>query len=129
MITTLVYRETKFVAANPPVETLAALRNEPGVMLWVDLAEPTELEIKRVLETAFGFHPLAIEDCVADSPLPKLEDYDDYLYLVMHAVDYSHSAHSTTPELDFFLGKNFLVTFPRQPLKPVEAALDRFQRE
>lgn len=129
MITTLVYRDTKFAAPNPPVATLGALRAEPGVMLWVDLAASTEEEIKQVLHDVFGFHPLAIEDCVADSPLPKLEDYDEYLYLVMHAVDYSQTTHFTTTELDLFLGKNFLVTFHRQPLKPVEAALDRFRRE
>src|SRR5687767_4042038 len=98
MINLLVYRDTKFVTPAPPVETLATLRGEPGVMLWVDLAAPTPEEIKLVLENVFAFHPLAIEDCVADSPLPKLEDYDDYLYLVMHAVDYSHTAHFTTTE-------------------------------
>jgi magnesium transporter len=129
MINLLVYRDTKFVAPTPAIETLPTLRAEPGVMLWVDLADPTDEEIKLVLETVFAFHPLAIEDCVADSPLPKLEDYEDYLYLVMHAVDYSQTAHFTTTELDIFLGKNFLVTFHRLPLKPVEAALDRFRRD
>lgn len=126
MITTLVYRDTRFVASNPPVDTLAALRAEANVMLWVDLAAPTEVEIKLILENLFAFHPLAIEDCVTDSPLPKLEEYDDYLYLVMHAVDYSRADKFTTTELDLFLGKNFLVTFHRQPLKPVQAALDRY---
>ncbi|HEX2852105.1 MAG TPA: magnesium transporter CorA family protein [Opitutaceae bacterium] len=128
MITTLVYRDTRLAATDPAVETLAALRTEPGVMIWVDLATPTEDEIKQVLQDLFAFHPLAIEDCVADTPLPKLEDYDDHLYLVMHAVDYSQTAHFTTTELDIFLGKTFLVTFHRQPLKSVEAALDRFRR-
>jgi magnesium transporter len=86
MITTLVFRETRFAALNPPVDTLATLRTEPGALLWVDLSQPTDEEIKQVLETTFAFHPLAIEDCVADSPFPKLEEYEDYLYLVMHAV-------------------------------------------
>jgi Mg2+ and Co2+ transporter CorA len=126
MITTLVYRDSRFAAHNPPADTLATLRAEPNVMLWVDLAAPTEAEIKLVLEIVFAFHPLAIEDCVADSPLPKLEEYDDYLYLVMHAVDYSRADKFTTTELDLFLGKNFLVTFHRQPLKPVQTALDRY---
>ncbi len=126
MITTLVYRDNKLVAQNPPADTLSALRAEPGVMLWVDLATPTDDEIKAILETTFGFHPLAIEDCVADSPLPKLEPYDDYLYLVMHAVDYTRTELFTTTELDLFLGKNFLVTFHRKPLKAVDAALERF---
>lgn len=126
MITTLVYRDTRFVAHNPPVESLASLRAEPNVMLWVDLADPTEDEIKLVLETLFAFHPLTIEDCVVDSPFPKLEEYEDYLYLVMHAVDYSRADKFTTTELDLFLGKNFIVTFHRLPLKPVQAALDRY---
>ena len=126
MITTLVYRDARFVAHNPPAESLAALRTEPNVMLWVDLASPTADETRLVLETAFAFHPLAIEDCVTDSPFPKLEEYDDYLYLVMHAVDYSQADKFTTTELDLFLGKNFIVTFHRQPLKPVQAALDRY---
>ena len=126
MITTLVYRDARFVAHNPPADTLAALRAEPGSMLWVDLASPTADETKLVLESVFAFHPLAIEDCVIDSPFPKLEEYDDYLYLVMHAVDYSQADKFTTTELDLFLGKNFIVTFHRQPLKPVQAALDRY---
>ncbi len=128
MITTLVYRDNKLAAQNPPVDSLAALRGEPGVMLWVDLATPSDEEIKLILETLFAFHPLAIEDCVAESPLPKLEAYDDYLYLVMHAVDYSQTESFTTTELDFFIGKNFLVTFHRQPLKAVDAAFDRFTK-
>lgn len=125
MITTLVYRDGRLAAHNPAVESLAGLRAEPSVMLWVDLSAPTDGEIKRILETLFAFHPLAIEDCVSDSPLPKFEEYDDYLYLVMHAVDYTRLEKFTTTELDFFLGKNFLVTFHRQPLKSVQAALDR----
>jgi magnesium transporter len=128
MITTLVYRDNKLAAQNPPPDTLATLRAEPGVMIWVDLATPTDDEIKSVLETTFAFHPLAIEDCVADSPLPKLEPYDDYLYLVMHAADYTRTESFTTTELDFFIGKNFLVTFHRQPLKAVDTAIERFTK-
>lgn len=128
MITTLYYRDHKLHGHNPPVESLAALRAEPNAMLWVDLSEPTPEETKMILEDLFGFHPLVVEDCVSDSPLPKLETYDDYLYFVMHAVDYSKTDKFTTTELDLILGKNFLVTFHRQPLKPVQAALDRCQR-
>jgi len=128
MITTLVYRDSKLSAHNPPPETLVALRAEPGTLLWVDLSAPTEEEIKLVLETTFTFHPLAIEDCVMDSPYPKLEEYEDHLYLVMHAVDYTRTEHFTTTEVDLFIGKNFLVTFHRQPLRPVQAAIDRYLR-
>ena len=66
--------------------------------------------------------------CVADTPLPKLEEYEDYLYLVMHAVDYTRTEKFTTTELDLILGTTFLVTFHRKPLRPVQTAFDRHFR-
>ena len=150
MITALVYRQNKLAAHNPPVETLATLRDEPGVMLWVDLEAPTPEEIQLVMEQLFALHPLVIEDCTTDSPFPKLEAYDDYLHLVMHAVDYAkrselaaasaqaetdeaevesamRAAFSTT-ELDLVLGRQFLLTFHRERLRPVQAAIERSLR-
>ena len=126
MITTLVYRDYRLIAQDPSTDELAVLRAEPGIMVWVDLAQPTAEETKQILEKIFGFHPLSIEDCVNDTPFPKLEPYDDYLYFVMHAVDTSEAPAFKTTELDLFLGKNYLVTFHHRPLGPVNAALDRF---
>ena len=128
MITTLVYRDHKLTPLKPGVESLAALRQEPGVLLWVDLNQPTTEEVTAVLETVFGFHPLTIEDCVADSPLPKIEDYGDYLYLVAHSIAYQAGNGFTTSELDLFLGPNYLVTYHRTPLKAVQAVIERHQR-
>ncbi|MBW8781836.1 MAG: magnesium transporter CorA family protein [Verrucomicrobia bacterium] len=125
MISTLVYRDHKLAGHNPPLESLAALRQEAGVMLWIDLSQPTPEEVTRILETLFAFHPLTIEDCVSDSPLPKLEDYGDYLYLVAHAIAYAPETRFTTTELDLFLGPNYLVTYHRLPLKAVSAVLER----
>src|SRR5690606_33000810 len=67
-------------------------------------------------------------DCTTDSPFPKLEAYDDYLHLVMHAVDYSKTDKFSTTEFDLILGKTFLVTFHRQPLRPVQLAIERSLR-
>ena len=128
MVTTLVYRNNRLAVENPPTSMLAELREERGVMMWIDMVNPSEKHVKRIMEELFGFHPLVIEDCATDSPFPKLEAYEDYLHLVMHAVDYSKTDKFTTTELDLILGKNFLVTFHRQPLRPVQAALDRYVR-
>lgn len=128
MISSLVYRDNKPAAQDPPTDELAALKTDPNVMLWIDLSAPSEAETKLVLESLFNIHPLAIEDCVNDSPLPKLEPYDDYLYFVMHAVDASTPESFKTTEVDFFLGRNFLITYHRQQLKPVADALAHFQR-
>lgn len=128
MITTLVFRDGRHHAHNPAVETLATLRAEPGVMLWVDLSEPTPEETTAVLERTFALHPVVIEDCTTDSPLPKIDAFDDYLHIVVHAVDYSKTDKFTTTDLDLILGKNFLVTFHRQPLRLVQQVLERHGR-
>jgi len=128
MITTLVFREGRHHLHNPPVDTLAALRAEPGVMLWVDLSEPTSEETAAVLERVFSVHPVVIEDCTTDSPLPKIDAFDDYLHIVVHAVDYSKTDKFSTTDLDLILGKNFLVTFHRQPLRLVQQVLERHGR-
>ena len=128
MLTTLVYRDHRFSALNPPPENLAALRAEPGVLLWLDLSAPTPEETSAILEKLFAFHPVVIEDCTTDSPFPKIDAFDDYLHLVMHAVDYSKTDKFTTTDLDLVLGKGFLVTFHRQPLRLVQQVLERYSR-
>ena len=105
---------------------MPTLLSDTNLFLWVDLENPTPEETKYVLEEVFHFHPLSIEDCVAVSPSPKVDEYepkeDDkftpYLFIVIHAVDYSRKeCVFATRELDFFLGKNFLVTYHNEPIK------------
>lgn len=115
MITTLVYRDGKLAADHPSWESVVALRQDPAVMLWVDLAEATDEEIKRVMQDTFAVHPLTIEDCLQETPLPKFEVYESYVYIVVHAVDYTRTEKFTTTELDLILGTNFLITFHRRP--------------
>ncbi len=113
------------VGRDLEVEALRLVRADKGLLLWVDLDSPTDEEIKSVLEGVFQFHPLAIEDCVTPSSLPKIEDYEDYLFMVTHAVDYTRVDKFATTELDLFLGKDYLVTFHRTPLRSVHALIDR----
>ena len=128
MVETIVYRDSRLTTLKPAVDELPALRDDPAVMLWVDLVDSSDEEARRVLGEIFAVHPLTIEDCLTDSPLPKAERYDEYLHLVMHAVDYSRTEKFTTTEVDFILGKRFLLTFHRKPLKPVQVARDRCLR-
>lgn len=113
---------------------MPTLLADTNLFLWVDLEKPTSDEAARVLEQVFHFHPLSIEDCVAVSPSPKVEEYqpkeDDhfhpYLFMVIHAVDYSRKdGVFATSELNFFLGKNFLVTYHTVPLKSIQTTEER----
>ena len=125
MIQSFIFSDGRLVGRDLEVEALRLVRADKGLILWVDLANPTEEEIKALLEGVFQFHPLAIEDCVTPSSLPKIEDYEDYLFLVTHAVDYTRQEKFATTELDLFLGKDYIVTFHRTPLRSVQALTER----
>jgi len=113
---------------------MPTLLADTNLFLWVDLEKPTPEETKFVLEDIFHFHPLSIEDCVMLSPSPKVEEYSPreedrfspYLFMVIHAVDYSRKdAVFATSELNFFLGKNFLVTYHEMPLRSIQTTSER----
>lgn len=125
MIRSFIFSEGKLVGQDLEREALRLVRADKGLLLWVDLDQPTEEEWKFVLESVFQFHPLAIEDCVQPNSPPKVEDFDEYLFIVTHAVDFSRTDKFATNELDLFLGKDYLVTFHTAPLKSVQSAIDR----
>jgi magnesium transporter len=98
-----------------------ALQNPQG-LLWLDLmAEPAE-QCVPVLRDTFHFHPLAIEDALDEAHAPKVNDWEEYVYLVLHAARVVHQSDATLGhvELDIFVGKNYLVTHHTEPI----AALD-----
>lgn len=125
MIQSFVFSEGKLVGRDLELEALRLVGADKGLVVWVDLNDPTEEEIKSILEGVFQFHPLAIEDCVTPSSLPKIEDYEGHLFIVTHAIDFTRSEKFASTELDLFLGREFLVTFHRRPLKSVQATIDR----
>src|SRR5881628_2802319 len=113
---------------------MPTLLADTNLFLWVDLERPTPEETRHVLEEIFHFHPLSIEDCVSVSPSPKVEEYApkeedmfaSYLFMVIHGVDYSRTdGVFATSELNFFLGKNFLVTYHEVPLRSIQVTSER----
>ena len=88
----------------------AWLKPDSGVAVWVDLDQPTPDEVS-ILATVFHFHELAIEDAVAEIHHPKIDSYGEYLYIVLHGIDFKAREHRfQTRDVDFFLGSNYLVT-------------------
>ncbi len=125
MIRSFVFSDGKLVGRDLEPEALRLVRSDKGLVIWVDLTDPTDEEVHDILEGVFQFHPLAIEDCRTPSSLPKSEDYDDYLFVVTHAVDFSRTEKFNTTELNLFLGKDFLVTYHIHALKSVDSTIDR----
>jgi len=91
-------------------------------LLWVDVCDTTE-EDGQFLEKAFKFHHLAIEDCISSRiHPPKIDDFEDYLFVVVHGINYAtESEIVTTAELALFLGPNFVVSNHNFPLYSVDA--------
>jgi magnesium transporter len=88
----------------------AWLRPGSGVYVWVDLASPTE-DDANILSDVFHFHELAIEDALKEIQTPKVESYGDYLYLILHGIDFEAAEHRfATHEVDIFLSAQYLVT-------------------
>ena len=93
-------------------DTIAPAWLTPGskATIWVDLVAPTPEE-GRLLTDVFHFHPLAVEDALSAIHHPKIESYDDFLYLILHGIDFQEEEHwFATRDVDFFLGSTYLVT-------------------
>lgn len=96
-----------------------AIKNQRN-LLWVDITAPTEDDIDLMVET-FKFHQLAIEDAIFPQNLPKIDDYDDYLYIVLHELHFpDRITHKIkTQELNIFFGKNFVLTIHNEPVPSI----------
>lgn len=89
---------------------LAQCRHGGDAFVWIGLYEPTEKEFDRVTEE-FGLHPLAVEDALKAHQRPKLEVYDDSLFMVLKPVGYEPKSDIVSSgEVMVFIGDSFVVT-------------------
>jgi len=120
-------RRGDLLAATPQAEPQAPRIEEiesPG-MRWVNIERPGPLE-RTWLEEHFDFHALDIEDVLSRNQRPKIDVYDDYLFIVLHFPIFDPAAGRLgTGELDLFVGPGYVVTIPNQPLQPVEYLFER----
>jgi len=96
----------------------------PGLR-WVNIEEPSSLETGW-LEERFDFHALDFEDVLSRNQRPKIDEYDEYLFIVLHFPVFDRNVgRLNAGELDIFVGRDFIVTIPNQPLQPVEYLFER----
>ena len=108
-----------------PAEPFAPEVIEAAGVRWLNLERPREPE-RTWLEETFGFHPLAIEDVASRNQRPKLDTYDDYLFIVLHFPVFDKAQdRMMTAELDLFVGPDYLVTLPDRHLPPLSAMFER----
>lgn len=94
---------------------------------WINIDEP-RLADRMWLEEQFGFHELDLEDVASHNQRPKVDEYDEYLFLVMQfprfepATGRLHAA-----ELDIFIGPDYVITLPNDEIHPLPALFERVQ--
>jgi magnesium transporter len=95
----------------------------------VKIDSPTSVEAAW-LEEHFDFHPLDLEDVLSRNQRPKIDEYENYLFIVLHFPIFDRSVgRLNAGELDIFVGPDFLVTIPNQPLQPVEYLFERCRQK
>ena len=106
--------------AEPNVEVV-----EHDGLRWINIERPGPLD-QAWLEEHFEFHPLDYEDVRSRNQRPKIDEYEDYLFIVLHFPVFDKVVgRLNTGELDMFVGPDFLITMPNVPLQPVEYLFER----
>jgi magnesium transporter len=107
------YREGRRVDCGLPVSDLAGVRTQavgPHDFVWVGLFQPTEDELEAVADL-YDLHPLAVEDALSAHQRPKLERYDDSLFLSLKTLWYVDENDAVeTGEVNMFVGPRFVIT-------------------
>lgn len=100
---------------------------QPDSMLWVDIYDSPKEDSRTIMKGIFGFHPLAIDDALEETHIPKLDDWGNYLYLVTQIIqpDSTPDLQFETQELDIFVGKNFILTYHRESSVTIDKVWER----
>ncbi|WP_406141129.1 magnesium/cobalt transporter CorA [Streptomyces sp. NBC_01089] len=125
-----IYRDGRRIEGPADLsDALAEARADGNAFLWVGLHEPTQQEFDLV-RSEFKLHQLAVEDALRAHQRPKLEVYDETLFLVLKPVMYDAESDAvTTDELMVFLGDSFVVTVRHGAGAPLAAVRKRLEQE
>jgi magnesium transporter len=127
---------------RPPLRRAARTRGEAGGrpvepdtpnvevveaegLRWINIERPRQID-RAWLEEHFDFHPLDYEDVFSRNQRPKVDEYDDYLFVVLHFPVFDKRVNRlNAAEVDIFVGPDFLITLPNEPLQPLEYLFER----
>lgn len=113
-----------------PLTSLPDALRQPEGLVWVTIADEPNRVVEPLLRQVFGFHPLAVDDALNETHLPKVDDWGDYLYLVLRSLEFdARKLEIETPELDIFIGKHYLVTYQQKPMTAVQHIWETCQQD
>ena len=118
--------------ADIPVEDISEYVGRPDCFVWVALLEPTREELDQMAEE-FGLHELAVEDARKGHQRPKIEEYGDSLFAVLHPIELEKAEDGTESlvvgEVDVFAGPNYILSVRHRTKLGFAAVRTRTERE
>ena len=130
MFKAYLYKDGQPTKTNLSIEEIKQALSDKRSMLWVDITQPEDIDID-LMTNVFDLHPLTIEDCIMPNARPKVEKFDNYLFLNTFALEAhpDEEEEIKTVELDFCLGKNFLLTVHADKMNSVTAIQGKVEKE
>jgi magnesium transporter len=111
-----------------PTAQIGEYLRRPGCFVWVALKDPGDAELLE-MQAQFGLHDLAVEDARHGHQRPKIEEYGDTLFTVMHLVEYSPTDEMRTGEVAVFVGANFVLSVRSRSTHGFLGVRERAERE
>ncbi|MDI6729094.1 MAG: magnesium transporter CorA family protein [Thermodesulfovibrionales bacterium] len=97
--------------------------------VWINIDNPTPSILNSLLEM-YHFHHLDVEDCISKTQLPKIDEYKDYLFIILHFPRYLKEKKFSIPsQVGIFLGRDFLVTVHSGELKPINRIFQNCKKD
>jgi len=128
MITSYLVKPDKTISKDIAVKEFSSVLKDPKNLLWVDVEKPGDDDID-ILLNDFGIHPLTIEDCVMPNDRPKLETFDTYTAVILHAIGpRSEESLFNVEEIDILFSKNFIITVHATPLPSISKTKEKFEK-
>ncbi len=120
-------RPRRDVTGPAEPETPRVEQIDAAGLRWINIERPRPID-RAWLEERFDFHPLDYEDVFSRNQRPKVDEYDDYLFVVLHFPRYDKTiGRLNAAELDVFVGPDFVITLPNERLHPLEYLFTRSQ--
>src|SRR5215213_1558894 len=113
------------LAGQPEPETSNVETVEAHGLRWINIQEPRAID-RAWIEEHHDFHPLDIEDVFSRNQRPKIDEYPEYLFIVLHFPRFDKQVgRLNAAELDVFVGPDYVITLPNEPIQPIEYLFER----
>ncbi|OGP92085.1 MAG: magnesium and cobalt transport protein CorA [Deltaproteobacteria bacterium RBG_16_54_18] len=122
------YDEAKFwEERSKKIEECFVFKERPTIT-WVNIDGLHQTSLLEALGDCYGFHPLVLEDILNTDQRPKIEDYGDYLYIVLRSLEYNERKKEIeSDQISIILGRNFVFSFQEKEGDTFDAVRERIR--